>query len=182
MYVSDLLNPPLPGFKLFEELILDFDISRKGRQKYNFFMKNIPELWFDNPTSEISHTIVFDRIVENLLDKNKVPKYTYSVMNQKCIPEKQMKFWSELFDDSISGMDLNSWEDWETIHLNNFKCSIDTRLRYFYFKIFHRAIAFNNFLFKIKRKDSPNCHLCDKFPETITHIFCDCEIVKPIKG
>ena len=40
------------------------------------------------------------------------------VMNQKCIPDKQMKYWSELLDDSDSGLELDSWEDGETIHLN----------------------------------------------------------------
>ena len=43
--ISDLLNPPLPGFKLFEELILDFDISNKDRRKYNFLIKNIPNFY-----------------------------------------------------------------------------------------------------------------------------------------
>ena len=63
-------------------------------------MKNITGLWLDNPSSEISRTGVFDQIVENLLSEKKVPEYTYSVMNQKCIPKKQMKYWSELLDDS----------------------------------------------------------------------------------
>ena len=80
-------------------------------------------------------------------------------MNQKCIPDKQIKHWNELLDDSDSGLELDPWEDWETIHLNNFKCSIDTRLKSFYFKI------------KINRKDSPNCSFCDNFPETMTHTF-----------
>ena len=36
VYIHDLLNPPLPGSKLFEELVLDFDISRYDRRKFNF--------------------------------------------------------------------------------------------------------------------------------------------------
>ena len=56
----------------------------------------------------------------------------------------------------------------------------DSRLRSFYFKVFHNANAFENFLFRIKRKDSPNCVYCNNFPETITHFFCDCDIAKPI--
>ena len=59
----------------------------------------------------------------------------------------------------------------ENIHLRNFKCTIESRLRSFYYKIFHRAIAFRNFLFKIKRIDSPGCCFCQKVPKTITHIF-----------
>ena len=36
------------------------------------------------------------------------------------------------------------------------------------------------FLFKINRKNSPNCDFCDKFPESIIHIFCECDFVRPI--
>ena len=45
LYISDLLGPPLPGAKLFEELILDFGVSHKDRRKYNFLMKNVPSPW-----------------------------------------------------------------------------------------------------------------------------------------
>ena len=34
--ISDLLNPPLPGHNLFEELVLDLVISRLDRRKLNF--------------------------------------------------------------------------------------------------------------------------------------------------
>ena len=50
----------------------------------------------------------------------------------------------------IQALELDSWEDWE-IHLNNFKCSIETRF------------------LAIFLKDSPYFSFCDKFPETITH-------------
>ena len=73
------------------------------------------------------------------------------------------------------------------IHVRNFRCSIDTRLRSFCFKIFHKAIGFYDFLFKINRQNCPNSDFCDKYPESVTHIFCDCdpvwdELFKIIKG
>ena len=61
-----------------------------------------------------------------------------------------------------------------------FFCTVDTKLRSFYFKLFHKAIALNDFLFRIKRKDSPNCTLCEKEEESMTHLFCECEKVTPI--
>ena len=61
-----------------------------------------------------------------------------------------------------------------------FTCEISDKLRSFYFKIFHKAIAFNDFLFKINRKDSDCCDFCKNFPETIIHVFCKCDYVKPI--
>ena len=88
-----------------------------------------------------------------------------------------MEFWEKL---NVGVADDVEDTDWDEIHIRNFKCLIDTRLRSFYFKIFHKAIAFNDFLFKINRKNSPNCDFCDKFPESIIHIFCECDFVRPI--
>ena len=49
-------------------------------------------------------------------------------------------FWEKLgnADDEVEDT------DWDEIHIRNFKCSIVTRLRSFYFKIFHKAVAFND--------------------------------------
>ena len=55
-----------------------------------------------------------------------------------------------------------------------------SRLRSFYFKVFHKPIAFNDILFKIKRRDSPYCSFCKKVEETIIHVFIQCDKVKPI--
>ena len=40
---------------------------------------------------------------------------------------------------------------------------------------FHKAIAFNDFLFKISQKNSPNCNFCKEIAESSNHvlfIFC----------
>ena len=44
----------------------------------------------------------------------------------------------------------------------------------------HRAICTNQFLHKIGRFDSPNCSFYKKFPETLLHLFCQCEKVSPL--
>ena len=71
------------------------------------------------------------------------------------------------------GFEDNKLDDdgWEEIHLRNFKWTIESRLWSFYFKIFDRAIACQDFLFKIKRIDSPVCCFCQKVPETIIIFF-----------
>ena len=51
--IDNLLNPPLSGSKLFEELVLDFDISCQDRGKFNFLiMKWIPSPWLEDPHSK----------------------------------------------------------------------------------------------------------------------------------
>ena len=128
-------------------------------------MKCIPSSWLHDSNSSIVD--FFDTITSGLLAANKVPKFAYSLFNETCIPKNRMEFWENL-DDANDGFEDT---DWEEIHTRNFKRSIDTRLRSFYFKIFHKAIAFNDFLFKINLKDSPNCAFCDEVPESIIHIL-----------
>ena len=171
VYIDDLLNPPHPGNKLFEELVLDYNVSSRDRRKYNFLMKNIPNDWF--VISELNHDTLFEKIRSKLFNTKKTPKYAYTILLQTCAPEKKMAFWNDIHQDQNQ---LN----WDKIHTNNFKCTINTRIRSFYFKLFHKAIALNNFLYKIKRRDSPNCSFCKNAPENYMHLFVDCHVVQPI--
>ena len=172
--ISDLLNPPLPGHKLFEELVLDFEISNTDRRKYNFLVKNIPPKWLEveNPINQ-NNIAVINTLVDKLVNTKKVPSYAYNILIDKCVPDTRYLYWCNKV--SVP-QDIN----WENIHVTNFMCTIDTRLRAFYFKVFHKTIALNGFLHKIKRKDSPNCTFCNKVEETMVHLFCECEKITPI--
>lgn len=172
-FVSHLVDPPLPGHKLFEDLILDFDIPQGDRRKFNFLMKHVPVEWLDD--TPINNLHVHDVLVDKLITSRKVPCYAYKILNREQRPEKRYEYWK----DNIS-IPLTS--DWEKVHNANFMCTIDTRLRSFYFKIFHNTIALNVFLHRIKRKDSPNCSFCEEEEESIIHLFCDCDKVFPIWG
>ena len=134
-------------------------------------MKNIPNSWLN--MSDWDNEEIFHKIVNNLCQAKKVPKYVYPILLGIFSPTKHTDFWEEL------SLSPNS-EEWDKIHLRNFKCSIDSRIRSFYFKLFHKAISLNDFLHKIKRKDSPNCTFCHSLSETIIHVFIDCDIVKII--
>ena len=61
--------------------------------------------------------------------------------------------------------------EWDYIHKTNFTCTIETQLRSFYFKLFHRAICTNQFLHKIGRADNPNCYFCSNLPESLCTFF-----------
>ena len=121
----------------FEELIWDFEVSRKDRRKYNFLMQNIPSPWLEVQNSQGLDN--FDRIFDILISTPKVPRYAYGILLEKCIPDKRIHFWENLFDSDLS--DDPEDLDWDEIHVRNFKCSIDSRLRSFYFKIFHCRTA-----------------------------------------
>ena len=64
--------------------------------------------------------------------------------------------------------------------MNNYKCTIETQLRSFYFKVFHDIIGLNAFLFKIKRIEDPKCKFCTQEPETAFHLFVKCPRTLPL--
>ena len=83
-------------------------------------------------------------------------------------------FWIEALDINVDDF------DWASVHDNNFNSTIETQIRAFYFKIFHRAICTNQFLHKIGRADSPLCYFCQKSTESYIHMFCDCDKIRPL--
>ena len=157
--------------KTFEDLVLEFDISIKDRRKYNSLMNGLLIDWFYNPKNVQDN--MFDQVVATLFDNGKITNYSYTILKQNDSPTDTEIYW---FD----ALNVEGDIDWCIIHNNNFTCSIETQLRAFYFKIFHRAICTNKFLYKIGRIDSPFCFFCDKFDETLIHLFCDCDKITPL--
>ena len=65
---------------------------------------------------------------------------------------------------------------WKTINtVVNFPH--DTKLRWFQYRLIHRILSTKSFLYKIKLSDSDLCSYCNKEPETLYHLFIQCEIV-----
>ena len=168
-------DTPTPVLKYFDDLIIEYDISYKNTGKHNSLMKSIVERELLDNIS-IGTFVPFNVFFFSWFLAQKVPRYTYSIMLDASPSEKAITFWEVLFSDFVEDKDF----EWENIHNRNFKCTIETQLRSFYLKIFHRAIAFNQFLFKIGRRDSPLCTFCNKVPENTFHVFCECDKVRPI--
>ena len=55
-----------------------------------------------------------------------------------------------------------------------FQCLKDPTLLWFQYRILHRIITTNTFLYKIKYIESNICDLCHSQPETLEHLFFDC--------
>ena len=121
--------------------------------------------WFQN--SKNIQENVFDKICSSLVSEKKVPKHVYYILRNQASNEIENKW-----IDCLDAVDEVEW---------NFKCTIETQLSSFYFKLFHKAICTNQFLHRIGRTDSSNCYFCTNLPETILHLFCECENVSPLK-
>ena len=144
----------------------------KDRRKYNSLMNGILLYWFYNPP-QVQNTL-FDEIVENLFANVKVTKLSYNILKSHENPVKAEHFW-------VDALGINDDDvDWPSIHESNFKSTIETQIRAFYFKVFHRAICTNQFLHKIGRTDSPLCYFCQNSSESYIHMFCDCDKVLPL--
>ena len=63
---------------------------------------------------------------------------------------------------------------------NAFQYTNDTTLRWFQYRISHRILATNEYLFKIKIKDSKLCTFCNIEPESLIHLFVECEHVENV--
>ena len=160
--------------KTFEDLVLEYDIPIKDRRKYDSLMNGIYLDCFFYP-QEVAEDL-FQKCILELIKTVKVPKHSYGILRSRaglqCAKmENKWEQWLEL--------DVND-VDWTLVHKRNFKCTIETQLKSFYFKLFHNAIALNSFLFKINKLDSPSCYFCKNDPETLPHLFGDCNIVSPL--
>ena len=68
----------------------------------------------------------------------------------------------------------------ESIFTRTTKVTKDTRVRWFQYRLIHRILPTNTFLFQINIFDSPLCRFCNLENETYTctHLFNKCNIVK----
>ena len=80
-------------------------------------------------------------------------------------------------------LNLNVDRKWWQKHYNiPFTVTNDTKLQWLQFRIIHRIIATNSYLFNIKYVESDVCTFCHYEKETITHLFWDCIYINPLWG
>lgn len=71
-------------------------------------------------------------------------------------------------------------ENWKKIYLWPHIITKNSTLKWFQYRINHKILATNQFLNMIKIINNPTCTFCNNFPETIKHLFWDCEVTKRI--
>ena len=82
--------------------------------------------------------------------------------------------WEQFLDSKFSDY------EWKCFNSIANKCTPSTYLQWFQYKILHRILPTNQFLFKIKYLDTSKCSLCQECDETLYHIFWECSKVKKL--
>lgn len=100
---------------------------------------------------------------------NKGCRNIYRILNEKTIESKSQMKWGEIFQN----IELN----WKIIYSIPAKSCSNTKLHWFQYRILHRILATNDFLFKIKIRKDNQCSFCQRFPETLEHLFWNCEFI-----
>ena len=86
----------------------------------------------------------------------------YNILNRKIVHISAEK-WQTIF---------NTREiEWKKIYQQCTKYSKNIKLFWFQYRIIHRILATNTFLYKIKLKDSNVFSFCEEEPETIEHLL-----------
>ena len=68
--------------------------------------------------------------------------------------------------------------DWSKSFSLPFLCTRESKLQIFQFKLLHRRISTNRYLFKIGLISSELCSFCESSTETLLHLFWECPRVK----
>ena len=111
------------------------------------------------------------QIVDKLLNFHKLTckDLYWSLVSKKIRIPTAVKKWSEHFT-HFKDADDNIWSH---IYQMSFKVTRETRLQSFQYRILHRIVPCNKWLFNISIKESKQCNFCDE-EDNILHFFLYC--------
>ena len=141
-----------------------YDLSCSFLEYYGL----ISAIWSITSTSE--KVAVQAKTLDQLLESKEFSKTIYKLIIQRkiSIPRKSEQKWERacLEQDNIN---IN----WEKTYLLAFQATKSSKLQTFQFKLLHRKIAINDFLFKIGISSNSLCSFCKEHVEILEHIFLE---------
>jgi exonuclease III len=93
-----------------------------------------------------------------------------------CVNLLSPKFKRLKSHDQYEDILLKEYTDtqWENFHLMAQRCTDSIDLIWFQFRNIHNILTTNSWLYKIGYIESQLCSLCQIYPETVEHIYCEC--------
>jgi hypothetical protein len=174
--MKQLLN--WDGFLKHPKDILSVEQYDKCVMPLNSLLKSIPKEWLriiNNATSrEQIQKYTFNRFIcvgsHKIVEFEKlISKQIYAILLQTIcnVPTARLKF-----ENVFEGV------DWCNLCSSIYKTSIDTYSREFQFKVMHNYLNVNDNLYKWKLVETRLCSFCFMEPETVTHLFCECFVIR----
>ena len=152
-----------------------YQLPNKDVMKWLDLIESIPRDWksvIKNDSSGFSQTYSISNDVR-VLDKT-IPlqavtsRIAYTLLTKPLIQKPSaQKSISELLGTS----DIN----WKDVYQLPHRVTNETSLRLFQYKILNNILYLNNRLHKFGFVESPFCSLCNREPERILHLFCNCQ-------
>ena len=170
-HINDLLTNT-GDFYGYQEFIEFYGINLNFLDFYTF-MHSIPRNWKAIYQGKLESHDVKQGVLVSLLKMKKVCKETYTkFLEDKTCCRPHTTKWSNILNKSIEA------SDWEAIYSVNFKCTIESKMRSFQYRLLLRIIPTNKFLFRCNMSHTDRCYYCGIECETIEHLFWFCPIVK----
>ena len=118
---------------------------------------------------ELKYNIVHPNPIKILLHDKKGSRKIYDIFIQNIRRDIQSRWARDL--------GIIQKDDWENIN-STLKEFSEMKLKDFQFKINNKILVTKSFLHKINIIDNNICSLCREYPETIKHLFFECEKAK----
>jgi len=171
LFVNDFIND-LGMFFTFAEFQRIFNVNTNFLQ-FEGILRSIKKIFsqpgLTNKDYKIQNPLM--QISLNILTKDrKGSRSIYDVMVITQLQPKPQLKWQNNFPDV--------YFNWKTLYSLPFKVTKDPKLRWLQYRINHRILGTNTLLKKMNIRDNENCSFCNNFPETLCHLFWDCNIVK----
>ena len=102
-------------------------------------------------------------------------KIYYKLFNNKAGSAKTANFlhskWANLLCTS------ETTDIWPLVFKACFKSVLDNKVIWLQYRILYNVLPTRDFLYKIKMIDNNLCVFCHSYPETVMHLFCECDKV-----
>ena len=106
--------------------------------------------------------------VQTLIKDNKGCRRLYDIMTDANKPSIHNRWLNE-----VGNISEKQWENYNYV----IQSVSEVKLKDFQYKITNRILVTKSFLFKINKVDDNLCEYCKQYPESIYHIFVQCEKV-----
>ena len=146
---------------------------------------NLPDMPVQN---NIAYRKVLAQLPNNITDQIDVNKETADKLLEKLKTvalTNMYKFCKEPIQKSPDRV-TRKWEEdlaqpldeWHSLLSSNYLLTNETKLQTFIFKLFHRIIPTEEFLYKVGISNTDICRLCEEQIETLIHYMCTCPVVE----